>query len=220
MFSYISSNEKTKTAFFIGAFLLLVLFVKGQDTAKYIRFGIVPYQLLSRGSGLYVSIKKPNSYWEYRPTFTFATNLKALFLPTSDHFFYQGVNNNFVLKFYDGRNVHTRLLLIQRTWWYNNKYFEVDNVPGSREMVLRAKQSSLINGGGMGADFYWDQSSYNFDCNVYLSLSGSYLWGKRHAYADPMLQLPEYYAASIFVFNLTFGVEIGYRKSLKPRCKN
>jgi len=84
-------------------------------------------------------------------------------------------------------------------------------------MVLRAKQSSIINGGGIGADFYWDQSSDNFDCNLYLSLSGSYLFGKRRVFSDPKLQLPSYYEANVLVFNLSLGMEIGYRKTLKQK---
>jgi len=182
------------------------------DTDKYVRFGIVPFQLPTRSVGVYFGVNKPSSHWEYRPTYTIPFK-DALFIIKNDFFFFQGINNHIILKFNENRNVHSRLLLIQRTWWYNNKYFSVDNITSSKSLVLRANQSCLINGVGIGGDFYWDFSENNFNGNFFISLSASYLYGKRKILSipDPHLGIKSSYDRQMFLVNVSFGIELGYK---------
>jgi hypothetical protein len=206
----------------IKIFILLLLFVFMQkvsaqsyanpDTNKYIRFGVVPFQLPTRSVGVYFGVNKPSSHWEYRPTYTIPFK-DALFIVKNDFFFFQGINNHIILKFNENRNVHSRLLLIQRTWWYNNKYFSIDNITSSKSLVLRANQSCLINGVGIGGDFYWDFSENNFNGNFFISLSASYLYGKRKILniPDPHLGIKSSYDRQMFLVNVSFGIELGYK---------
>jgi hypothetical protein len=209
----------------IKLFVLLLLFVFVQktnaqyyanlnkpDTNKYIRFGVVPFQLPTRSVGVYFGVNKPSSHWEYRPTYTIPFK-DALFIVKNDFFFFQGINNHIILKFNENRNVHSRLLIIQRTWWYNNKYFSVDNITSSRDMVARSHQSCLINGGGIGGDFYWDFSSDHFNGNYFFSTSISYLYGKRKLddTSNPALGTIKSFDRNMFLVNVSFGIELGYK---------
>lgn len=201
-------------------FLLLFVFLQkvnaqsfsNTDTNKYIRFGIVPFQLPTRSVGVYFGVNKPRYHWEYRPTYTFPINTAYMFLP-NDFFFFQGINNHIILKLNENRNVHSRLLLIQRTWWYNNKYFTIDNVTSSREQAGRTHQSALINGGGIGGDFYWDFSKNHFNGNIFFSTSISYLYGKRKLddTTNPALGTIKSFDRNMFLVNVSFGIELGYK---------
>lgn len=182
------------------------------DTNKYIRFGIVPFQLPTRSVGVYFGVNNPHYHWEYRPTYTIPINTAYMFL-ANDFFFFQGINNQIVLKFNENRNVHSRLLLVQRTWWYNNKYFSVDNVTSSKNMVMRTHQSCLINGGGIGGDFYWDFSENHFNGNFFISSSISYLYGRRKLddTTNPALGLQKSFARQMVLINISIGLEFGYK---------
>ena len=203
-----------------SVFLLLFVFMQkvnaqsysNPDTNKYIRFGIVPFQLPTRSVGVYFGVNNPRYHWEYRPTYTVPFNTAFLSLP-NDFFFFQGINNNLILKFNENQNVHSRLLLIQRTWWYNNKYFSVDNIPSSKNQVLRTNQSCLINGFGIGGDFYWDFSSNNFNGNYFISISGSYLYGQRRIISDLSTYpgMKKRYDRNMLLINVSFGIELGYK---------
>lgn len=188
------------------------------DTCKLIRVGIIPYQLFGRSAGMYFSIKKPNSYWEYRPTYTFAftKNHSVPYILDLDYdtYHYHGINNNFILKFNDSRNVHTRLLLIQRTWWYNNNRIPADNVVSSKQQTLYINQSALINGLGFGLDFYWDFSDGDLDRNFFITLSGSYLYGKRHLNYNSQYFKNEVVEVNKIVLNFTIGFEFGSRSKI------
>lgn len=188
------------------------------DTNKYLRIGIVPYQLFARSAGLYISIKKPTSYWEYRPTFTipFTKNHSVPYLLDLDYdtYHYHGINNNFVLKFNDSQNTHTRLLLIQRTWWYKNNRIPADNVVSSKQQTLYINQSALINGLGMGLDFYWDFSDGDLDRNFFITLSGSYLYGKRYLNFNSQYFKNEVVEVNKVVLNFTLGFEFGSRSKI------
>lgn len=206
--------------------ILLLLFVfiqkvnaqsfSNPDTNKYVRFGIVPFQFPTRSVGVYFGVNKPNSHWEYRPTYTIPLYNRGVYGAKQDFLHYQGINNHIILKFTENQNVHTRLLLIQRTWWYNNQYLTVDNIPSSKNLVLRSHQSALINGGGIGWDSYWDFSKNRFNGNFFLSISASYLYGKRKILDkfDPNFGIKNSYVRQMVLINVSFGLELGCRTKL------
>lgn len=210
-----------KTKFLIGAFILLAFCTKAQDTAKYIRFGVVPYQLLSRSMGAYFSLPYKKSSWEYRATYTRAT--KNLGIPywtgiSHDWFFYQGLNNNIVYHPNIQENKHVRLLLIYRIWWYQNQWIPEDGISTASSYSFKNKQSSLINGPGAGVEFTWDFSDNHFDGNFYFNFSQSVLVGSKSVFESKNgayfinKTRPIKQTIRRPIFNFTLGLEIGYRK--------
>lgn len=181
-----------------------------QSGGKSVRIGLVPYQLLARSSGVYVSFKTEKSYFEYRPTYTYCTNYQSMFQPKADFFFFRGINQNLVFKFNNNTLPHTRFLLIQRTWCYNNKYFEIDNIISSKSQVLRRNQSALVNGGGLGLEFFRAaRFGAQYGVEAYVTLSGSYMKGYRKILNyQPIIDGDQIRKREFLIFNFALGIKI------------
>ncbi len=213
--------------------LLLLLFVFMQkvnaqyyatlnklDTNKYIRFGVVPYQFLSRSSGLYIAYQFKNCEFEFRPTYTIRTkNLSVPYMTgiKNDRYFYQGLNNNFLFQPNLPNNEHFRLILIYRLWWFKNQKIPVDGVSLSSSYSFSLKQNAFLQGPGGGIEYKWDGNNRKFDCNFYFNLTQSFLFGERtilSGYAGYFGNQKPPITEKIhrFIFNLTFGLELGYKK--------
>lgn len=197
--------------FFIMTFLSFA-----QNASRTIRAGVVPYQLFSRSSGLYIGVEKNHFSVEYRPTYTFSQEWSIIenFSSGADIAYHQGINNNFLIDL--NTSTHFRFLLIQRTWWYNNKFLPVDNQPSAKNEVLRTNMSALIAGGGAGMELYWDLSKKVSDLRLYIDLSLSYLKGKRKVMNSSFSSyygIPGSYNRTMLLGNFTIGFEIGSRKT-------
>ena len=108
-----------KKIFFVLLFISASI-AFSQDTTRFVRWGFVPYQFLSRSSGIYVGYDFKNIGFEFRPTYTYATNFHTNFGNPAT-FFYQGINNNFI--FYSKVSDKCRFGFICgiRYWWFNNQ---------------------------------------------------------------------------------------------------
>ena len=49
-----------------------------EDSCRYFRIGIIPYQFLTRSSGIYVGFKFKKLEIEYRPTYTYTTDYNGV----------------------------------------------------------------------------------------------------------------------------------------------
>src|ERR1700757_100250 len=72
------------------------------DTVKYVHYGIIPYQFLTRSSGLYLRFDLKKISLEYRLTYTYAfasvnNYVTGGVLPIYyDNYYFQGINNSFL----------------------------------------------------------------------------------------------------------------------------
>jgi hypothetical protein len=95
-----------------------------RDTNTYFHIGIIPYQLLSRSSGIYIRYDFKGIGIEYRPTYTYTTNVfiqGALLASYADNFCFQGINNSLSFYFPLKHKTKIGIMLSYKYWWYNNQ---------------------------------------------------------------------------------------------------
>ncbi|HEX7413217.1 MAG TPA: hypothetical protein VF411_04155 [Bacteroidia bacterium] len=226
-------------------FLLLVCFAKGQDgrngvktvefldTSNYFHIGIIPYQVLTRSSGIYIRYDFKKFAIEYRPTYTYATNL----VPGEnsppilyENFYFQGINNSFL--FYRPRPDKTKIGFIfsYKHWWHSTLpiYNDLSVIPSKSlsGAYLIENKSTVMNGICTGVEFMSCNRKYNrFDCNFFFdaTITGFIVQSQVYsAYAANygfsryfnLLSYPYDQTKFRFYFNITAGFKFGYRKQL------
>lgn len=123
------------------------------DTACYLHIGIIPYEVLSRSSGLYIGYDFKNISLEYRPTYTYATNLNVsgIGLFNNDNWSFQGINNSIIL--YKPLNRRTKIgTIISYKYWWHNK-LSIDNNASSYafdDAHFKESKSVYMNGVSLG----------------------------------------------------------------------
>jgi hypothetical protein len=175
-----------------------------------------------------------NSSLEYRPSYTYATNLEpnAVFtLPFYDNFYFQGINNSFIWYVVNRGRTQIGLILSYKYWWHGKESIVNDNsqISGKEEELhLSEIRSTVMNGFSMGAEFVHYRKSYkNFDFNFFWNATLTYFNSYSHVYSIDKINwysvgnpsVPSTYpyteTKSRIYFNLTCGFKLGFKKPLK-----
>ncbi len=202
------------------------------DTTKCFHIGIIPYLFLTRSSGIYLRYDLKKFALEYRPSYTYATNLEPqtmLPLLKYDNFYFQGINNSFIFYFPMIRKTQIGLVLSYKHWWHGKESIINDNSEiSSKEEVVFFKEirSTVMNGFGAGIEFTNYLTVYkNFDLNFFWGASFTYFNSYSNVYSMSYSNrfsgsyIPSTYpyneTKSRLCFNLTFGFKVGFKKPLK-----
>lgn len=197
----------------------------GKDSSvneKYLRIGIIPYQLLSRSSGAYIGYERKRMNLEFRLTYTYATkNLGLAYFVNilHDRFFYQGINNTGIISFHTKRNWNWGLLVGFRYWWYRNQWIPVDGTSTSSNYSFMERKSGTMFGPMIGFQMEKQFKGNKIDGAFFINFSETYFVGSATGYESeyPGLgwQYPYTSRISLSSFNLAIGFKIGYKKSIK-----
>ncbi len=207
--------------------------VKSIDTIKCLHIGIIPYQFLTRSSGIYFRYDFKKLSLEYRPTYTYATKLEPneFSLYHYDNFFFQGLNNSFIFYFPTQKKIQVGLILSYKYWWHGKEVIDNDNsvISGKdADLHLSEIRSTVMNGFGAGLEFTTYQKIYKkFDFNFFWGAALTYFNSYSHVYSLNYVNwtfagshfLPSTYpyteTKSRLYFNLTCGFKLGFKKPLK-----
>lgn len=191
-----------------------------------IHFGVIPYQILSRSSGLYFSYKINDLFSvEYRPTYTYATRYyNNRWWPNGlnfDWFFYNGINNNFLFFLKMNPSWKVGVLLGYKYWWYQNNWIYTGREYGYGGYV-NERRSSNISGPQVGLEFQKDIGADNFDATFFVNASVTFFNGTATAYEANLTgtssgsynynQYPATTSIYLSWFNIAAGFKVGYRK--------
>ena len=204
------------------------------DTTKCFHAGIIPYQFLTRSSGVYVRYDFKTFALEYRPTYTYATNMEpqtSFPIFKYDNFYFQGINNSLIFYFPCRPRVQAGLMFSYKHWWHGKESIVNDNSQiSSRDDVFFLKEikSTVMDGLGLGLEFtYYRKAHKNFDFNFFWNAAITYFNSYSHVYSLDYLKpaftgsplIPSTYpyteTKNRFYFNLTCGFKLGYKKQLK-----
>src|ERR1700752_717391 len=127
--------------------------VKQIGSNRYFRIGVIPYQFLSRSSGIYFNYEFKKYMVEYRLTYTYATNYFYFAggpFNRQDVYFFQGINNNFIFIRRVNKTFDIGFMLIQKSWWYNTEWVPVDvNSPAGTDWEQRKSTNMFGLGAGI-----------------------------------------------------------------------
>ena len=198
---------------------------------NYFHIGIIPYQLLTRSSGLYVRYDFKNISVEYRPTYTYAFP-KVTDQVTGDpspiyydNYYFQGINNSFVFYKLLKQN-RVGFIISYKYWWHGNQsiYNDVSSYAHD-DPDFKEVKSTYMNGIGMGAEYTHDFSNAHFDCSFFANATVTNFIAQSHVVSlDGGSNIPpsaynQTYpydeTKDRFYVNITAGFKFGYRKKLK-----
>ena len=213
-------------------FSFFFFFSKAQidsNATSKLHIGIIPYQFLSRSSGLYVRYDFENTSLEFRPTYTYATNiLTSTLIPFNyDNFYFQGINNSLILyvPFLSNEGLYNSkigFIFSYKYWWYDKKSVvnqAVDLFGGTGPFYTEIK-STYMSGFGGGIEFTHDFDTYNLDISFFTNISLTVFKANTHVYS-----LDKTYRSSsinnttypcqetnhVTHFNITAGFKFGYK---------
>jgi hypothetical protein len=204
------------------------------DTVSYFHVGIIPYQILTRSSGIYVRYDYKKFGFEYKPTYTFATNLAPnSFSPPLffENFYFQGINNSIVLYGQFKHRTKIGLMLSYKHWWHGKEaIYNTQSLISGEDTYpwLIETKSTIMNGFGIGIELIHDFSRENFDFSFFYNVSITEFTAYSHVYsADSynfaglsLLQQHTYpYTETNYnlYFNITAGFKFGYRKPVHAK---
>ncbi len=195
---------------------------QNKDTLKTIHIGVIPYQFLSRSCGVYINKTTLHGKFsfEYRPTYTIATNfLTQLDYPTYEWFYYQGINNTLLLSFKIGGTWKFGLLLGYKIWWYKHKRIPWENRPLSSDYSYKQDRSGIMIGPVGGVEFQKDIRGKKRDAAFYMNFSVTKFTGKTTIYASTSYPYPFNELVTTHEDNSTihFNVAIGFKFDLTKR---
>jgi len=195
------------------------------DLPRYFHVGIIPYQLFSRSSGFYIGYDFKHIALEYRPTYTFATNLdvSGLNLFNNDNWYFRGINNSLVL--YKPLSPRTKIgaIVTYRYWWHDKVSVE-NNISSHayNDPYFKESKSAYMSGIGMGVEFLHSLTLNHFEVSVFANASITVFETRTHLlsydggnYKPENVTYPSDQTSSVFHPNITGGLKIGYRKEVK-----
>lgn len=203
------------------------------DTINSWHIGIIPYQLLTRSSALYVRYDFKKMSLEYRPSYTYATNInQQQIFPVFfyyDNFYFQGINNSLILYFPTHKATKIGLMLSYKHWWHGIKSIDSDNSEFSGKAdsyYLKENRSTVMNGFGAGLEFSYQRvNRKHFDANFFWNASLTYFVSHSYVYSGsessqfvgnpnyPQKTYPYTETKGRTYFNVTCGFKLGYKKS-------
>lgn len=199
------------------------------NEVRYFHIGIIPYQLLSRSSGIYIRYDLKNIGIEYRPTYTYATNVfvKGMFPDYEDNFCYQGINNSLAVYFSLKPKTKIGVMLSYKYWWYYNQSITREYVSRGSTWGNTETESAYMKGIGFGVEMMHDISAYkNLDLTFFYNASLTYFnaystiysYSSYGYYSPPLYgSLPQNVASTQIQPTITCGLKIGYRKPIRPK---
>jgi hypothetical protein len=196
-----------------------------RDTNRYLRFGLIPYQIFSRSSGVYLGLDLKGVRIENKFLYTYETSYEPngyAPLISRDNWYYKGFNNYFSLYRNSGKVAKKELgiILVYRFWWYNNR--RVGEY--ARDWSTWAVKSSSAQGFGGGLCYNADLSKGSFDFNFFMDGTLTFFIDNQIIYSTGSnSRLPPFYNETFpyhtsynkIHLNYTFGLKFGYRKKLK-----
>lgn len=208
-------------------FIIFSFFLQAQNDYKFKRLGIIPYQFLSRSTGLYASYDFKYFSVEYRPTYTIPMNKVFYFQQRAEEWYYYNGVNNQVIFYTPGSKHRLGLLLGYRYWWFNTKKVEDRNESGKSGSDIRYDvEKSKMNGFCIGLEGCYSNKGnenkhfdfaffYNFSITVFSCTTTNYGISSEYGYVFPNIN-PQTYHFSSTSFNIALGFKFGYRKSISP----
>ena len=190
------------------------------EPIKKFHIGIIPYQLFSRSSGLYVGYNFNAHYsLEYRPTYTFSElfGKKIFIIPAGyDWNSYTGINNALLILRNAGK-LRYGLLLGYKYWWYNSIWMPADNgYSKGSPSYYEERRSSIISGPTAGFDFDVDISRKNIESAVFFNITSTIFDGKTIYYEAPHSCVSNTYPKTERIshlwLNIALGLKFGYRR--------
>lgn len=193
-----------------------------QDLDRSIRFGVIPYQICSRGPALYFSKDFIKSSIELRPSYTIATNWVTVFFPTKhDKYFFRGINLQVLFDKRRTKKYFPKLITGLRYWWYDKQYVysELDVPVYSSYAKMEYKSKWKVGFmAGIEIDKQFDFDSFDFA--IFLNGGVNFFEGKEYLHntangivLDTYKRISKAESAEAF---LAAGIKLGYRKKLKP----
>lgn len=201
------------------------------DTVKCVHFGIIPFQFLTRSSGLYLRYDLKKFSLEYRPTYTYTVLVNPMdaFSHYYDNPFFQGVNNSFIFYFPTQKRTQIGLMLTYKHWWHDIEPIENDKFYDSyksNDPHLVEMRSTVMDGFGAGLEFaYYFKVHKDYDFNFFWNASFTYFNSFSHVYSI-YTPYTNYYSTGLptypytetkgrFYLNATCGFKFGFKKPLK-----
>ena len=200
------------------------------ESDRYLHVGIIPYQLLTRSSGLYMRYDFKQMSLEYRPTYTYAFNFATDqftggILPIYyDNFTFQGINNS-LLFFKPLKSSEIGFIVSYKHWWHGNQSIDNDKSDfGHGEVIFKEIKSTYMNGLGAGVEYTHDFSNNHFDCGFFLNTTITDFIAHSHVVSFDSGNIPPSYSYRTYPYyetknrvyvNVTAGFKFGYRKQLK-----
>lgn len=181
--------------------------------------GVIPYQILTRSTGIYAGF---NCKWfsvEYRPTYTIPTRALDMGYWSTNWFHYQGINNYLFIYPTIGIKKKWKLGFVfgYKYWW-----FGIQDVHSGVEYQQRSLASSEMSGFCGGIELKKDLSRRNFDCSFFFNVMVTafkvttiYYESYYAGVANSQVHAPIVYKGDRGPLNITCGFKLGYRKSLK-----
>lgn len=196
--------------------------IRQPDTSRYLHIGIIPYQILSRSTGIYIGMDlKKKSALEYRLTYTCATKF-VYYAGGDDNYFFQGINNTFLYIHHLTDGFALGFMALQKSWWYDTQWVAVDiNSPAGTS--LEQLKSTKLFGVGAGLELMSNLNTKperKTDILLFVNISGTEFFGRSNIYArrgfggNPNEVYPKSENVTLFHPILTFGFKLGFRKAL------
>jgi len=202
------------------------------DTVKYVHYGIIPYQFLTRSSGLYLRFDLKKISLEYRLTYTYAfasvnNYVTGGVLPIYyDNYYFQGINNSFLFfKSKPFKKNQIGIILSYKYWWHGNQSIDNDQSGFVHDDVdFKEIKSTYMNGIGAGVEYTRDIGNNNFDCNFFMNATFTDFIAYSHVVSlSGGANIPPYAYTQTYPYNetknrpyinLTLGFKLGYKKQL------
>jgi hypothetical protein len=185
------------------------------NTQKYLAFGIIPYQILSRSSGAYVSIKAAtNLLIDYRYTYTFQTQILSNSVPYTK-FFYLGDNHTLVFSYVDRDRITYGLSVGYKHWWFSQKSIPPEGyVLASSFSQPLGYTSSNVRGPNFGLELGQGFSKNKLDLAFYMNFSVTAFKGSRSLYGGNSFYEHNNHNYSVYFYHLAIGLKFGGRIKL------
>lgn len=192
--------------------------IKKVDTTQYIRFGIIPYQVLSRSFGIYVGMDLKKVSFEYRTTYTYATRFLTALIGPYDRFYTEGINNTLVI-YPSGYRGKFGVMVVHRYWGYYNEWIYRERISLYSSYAFRERKTSVMNGIGLGVEYSKDLSIKKLDLAFFCNLQITRFVVNSEVYEGDLkgqsLNYPRTEHYNRFDVGIAVGFKIGLRKPLK-----
>ncbi len=192
----------------------------GQDSARFLRMGIIPYQLFSRSTGAYVGYDL--NRWaslEYRPTYTIATGyINSSWSDDNTIFYYQGINNNLIMHLKLSEKWKIGFMAGYRYWWFNQQRILANGYATWESFGPKELESGNKSGFFGGIEFVKYIGDEKSDAALFINFSLTKFSGTMIIYPQSnQTTAPstiEKHGFSSNSFNVAIGLKIGYKKKL------
>lgn len=187
----------------------IALHTKSIDTASYLKFGVIPYQVFGRSSGAYIGFSNKKLSLEYRYFYTYATNYYPPHSGNFAKFFYAGDNHNLLFTFYRKESVSFAVLAGYKSWSFSNKSVPLYDIYSMR------RTSSHVQGFCAGFEYSKDLSKKKFHGEFFMGLSYSHLSGSYEYYGYGIQDGWQKHSRDYNMVHLAVGSKLGGRIKLK-----